>query len=57
MAYEIYPNSSPEFKMIQKEDGSTQMMVRYINKPIGYTGQWMPIVMEKENGSNNNTCS
>lgn len=48
MGYRIYPNSSPEFRMLQKENGSMQMMVRYINKQVGYTGKWMPMPVENE---------
>lgn len=44
----IYPNSVPEFKFIQKEDGTAQMMVRYINSAMGYTGKWMPVKTEDE---------
>ena len=53
MEYGIYPNSSPEFKMVQKEDGTIQMMVRYINKQMGYTGKWMPMAVENEKQTTN----
>lgn len=43
MEYGIYPNSTPEFRMFQKTDGTMEMQVRYINKPMGYTGKWMPV--------------
>jgi hypothetical protein len=49
MTYGIYPNSSPEFRMFQKENGTVEMQVRYINKPMNYTGLWMPVKTEKEN--------
>lgn len=45
---QIYPNSVPEFKMVQKADGTIEMQVRYINSAVGYTGKWMPVQMEKE---------
>ena len=48
--YRAYPNSTPEFKMVAKEDGTMQMMVRYVNSAVGYTGKWMPVQTEKENG-------
>jgi len=48
MEYRIYPNSSPEFRMLQKEDGTMVMQVRYINVPLGYTGKWMNVQSEKE---------
>jgi hypothetical protein len=51
MEYGIYPNSTPEFRMFQKTDGTMEMQVRYINTPMGYTGKWLPIQTEKENGT------
>lgn len=35
--------------MLQKEDGTMAMQVRYINAPMGYTGKWMDMKTEKEN--------
>lgn len=55
MTYGIYPNSSPEFRILEKEDGTTVTQVRYINIPQGYTSKWMDIKMEKENGTSNIT--
>lgn len=53
MTYGIYPNSTPEFRMLQKEDGTMAMQVRYISMQAGYTGKWMDIKTEKENDSTN----
>jgi len=53
MTYGIYPNSTPEFRMLQKEDGTMVMQVRYICAPQGYTGKWMDIKTEQENGQTN----
>jgi hypothetical protein len=39
----IYPNSVPEFRHLQKADGTMEMQVRYINSGMGYTGGWMPV--------------
>ena len=44
----IYPNSVPEFRHVQKTDGTMEMQVRYINTAMGYTGKWMPVKTEKE---------
>lgn len=44
----IYPNSVPEFKTVQKQDGTLEMQVRYRNDPMGYCGKWMPVQTEKE---------
>ena len=49
MTYGIYPNSTPEFRMFQKADGTMEMQVRYLNAPMNYTGKWMPVKTEKEN--------
>ena len=50
----IYPNSTPEFRMFQKADGTMEMQIRYINAPMGYTGKWMPVNVEKENHATDN---
>ena len=44
----IYPNSVPEFRHLQKADGTIEMQVRYINLAMGYTGKWMAVQTEKE---------
>jgi len=49
MTYGIYPNSSPEFRTLQKADGTMVMQVRYFNVPQGYIGKWMDVKTEKEN--------
>tara|TARA_R110000822_G_scaffold37487_2_gene104788 strand:+ start:1579 stop:1749 length:171 start_codon:yes stop_codon:yes gene_type:complete len=49
--YKIYPHSSPEFKMVQKPDGTIEMQVRYINSMQGYIGKWMPVKTENANTS------
>ena len=51
MEYRIYPNSTPEFRMVHKADGTMAMQVRYINSVMGYTGKWMDVQSEKENNS------
>lgn len=45
----IYPGSVPEFRMLEKADGTTVLQVRYINSTQGYTGKWMDVKTEKEN--------
>lgn len=44
----IYPNSIPEFRTLQKQDGTLEMQVRYRNDVMGYLGKWMPVQTEKE---------
>jgi hypothetical protein len=55
MTYGIYPNSTPEFRTLQKENGTIVMQVRYINASMGYTGKWMDVKTEKENDTVRNT--
>lgn len=42
----VYPGAVPEFRNLQKPDGTIEMQVRYINAPMGYTGKWMPVKTE-----------
>ena len=44
----IYPQSVPEFRHLQKSDGTIEMQVRYINKTMNYISKWAPVKMEKE---------
>jgi hypothetical protein len=46
--YGIYPNSSPEFRILQREDGTIEQHVRYINTVQGYVGKWMVVQTAKE---------
>jgi hypothetical protein len=55
MTYGVYPNSTPEFRTFQKENGTSVMQVRYINTSMGYTGKWQNVKTEKENDTVRNT--
>jgi hypothetical protein len=44
----IYPNSVPEFRHLQKQNGTMEMQVRYLNTAMGYVGKWMPVKTEQE---------
>lgn len=48
-----YPNSTPEFRILEKQDGTTVFQVRYINQAEKYTSRWenIPIIKEEENGN------
>ncbi len=48
MTYSIYPNSTPEFRTLQKIDGTIEIQVRYINKPMNYVGKWIAVKTEQE---------
>lgn len=47
--YGIYPRSTPEFRIIQKSDGTIEQHVRYINSEQGYVGLWMAVKTEQVN--------
>ena len=51
-----YFNSTPEFRLLEKADGSQVLQVRYLNEAQGYTGLWqnVPVVKENENASTAN---
>jgi hypothetical protein len=55
MEYKVYPNATPEIRMFKKADGTMEMQVRYVNKPMNYVGKWMPMPVEKENDNINST--
>lgn len=55
MTYGVYPNSTPEFRMVHKADGTMAMQVRYINASMGYMGKWMDVKTETENGTSSST--
>jgi hypothetical protein len=57
MTYGVYPNSSPEFRVFKKADGTMVTQVRYINAPMGYVGKWLDVKMEQENGQTNQPIS
>jgi hypothetical protein len=45
----MYPGSTPEFRMLQKVDGTMVLQVRYINISQGYTSKWQDVPVVKEN--------
>lgn len=46
----IYPNSTPEFRIVVAKDGAQRFQLRYVNITQGYTGLWqdVPVVKEDE---------
>jgi hypothetical protein len=44
----IYPNSTPEFRILVKQDGTQEFQIRYINTAQGYTGKWQAVKVEYE---------
>lgn len=45
----LYPNSTPEFRIVIKQDGKQEFQVRYINIAQGYTSKWQSIQVVYEN--------
>jgi len=48
----LYPNSTPEFRILVKQDNTQEFQIRYINITQGYVGKWQPIqvIYEQEQG-------
>jgi len=47
----FYPGSTPEFRLLKKEDGVTVFQVRYVHAVTGYTSKWQDIPVVEENAS------
>ena len=48
--YQAYPGGTPEFRLVQKEDGTFVQQIRYVSHLANYIGKWMdvPVVKEKD---------
>jgi hypothetical protein len=44
----VYPGSTPEFRILVKQDGTQELQVRYVNTVQGYQSKWEPIKVEYE---------
>ena len=44
----LYPGATPEFRILEKEDGTRTLQVRYINITTQYTSMWYDIPIVKE---------
>lgn len=44
----IYPNSTPEFRILIKATGEQQLQVRYVCDIQGYKSKWQPINVVQE---------
>jgi hypothetical protein len=44
----VYPDSTPEFRVLIKADGTQVFQLRYINSVAGYTGKWQDVPVVKE---------
>jgi len=44
----VYPNSTPKFRILEKQDGTMALQVRYINLEQGYQSKWQDVPIVKE---------
>ena len=46
----IYPNSTPEFRILKHPNGEQTLQLRYVNITQRYTGKWqdVPVIEVKE---------
>jgi len=44
----IYPGSTPEFRFLQKENGTFVLQLRYVNISVGYISKWQDVPVVKE---------
>lgn len=44
----VYPGATPEFRFLEKLDGSRVFQVRYVNITVGYTSKWQEVPLVKE---------
>lgn len=44
----MYPNSTPEFRILVKQDGTQELQIRYICIAQGYTSKWQAVKVEYE---------
>lgn len=47
----IYPNSTPEFRIFIRQDGTQSLQVRYVNITQNYVSAWkdVPTITETQN--------
>ena len=39
----IYPGSSPEFRVLIKENNEQELQIRYVHLTYKYTGDWVAV--------------
>lgn len=49
-----YPGATPEFRVLEKLNGTQVLQVRYINETQRYTSRWEEIPIVKEETLNGN---
>jgi hypothetical protein len=44
----IYPGCTPDFRILQREDGTQVLQVRQVNLTNNYVGKWQDIPVVRE---------
>ena len=44
----LYPGATPEFRILEKENGTHTLQVRYVNITVGYKSIWYDVPIVKE---------
>ena len=44
----IYPGATPEFRILEKQDGTRILQVRYVSIAVGYKSIWYDIPIVKD---------
>lgn len=52
-----YPGATPEFRILEKQDGTTVFQVRYLNDTTKYVSRWEEIPTIKEENLNGNSSN
>lgn len=50
----VYPGSTPEFRTLEKLDGTQVLQIRYVNETQKYVSRWQDIPTVKEEMLNGN---
>jgi hypothetical protein len=50
----MYPNSTPEFRIVIDENNNQTLQIRYINTIQNYVGNWNNVPIVKQELLNNN---
>lgn len=49
MNHNIYPGCTPEFRILESEDGVKVLQVRQVNHTYKYVSKWQDVPIIKEN--------
>lgn len=52
-----YPGATPEFRILEKQNGTTVFQIRYINETQRYVSKWEEVPVIKEEMLNGDSCT